>query len=346
MEKVVQLLRIKRFLKLRKRSFIFLPLVFSLFVLQVSGQDILDKKINLNQQDASIKDALLDVQKQSGVKIIYGESINGYPEVKITAKTDNITVREAIELILKKTNLQYEVTGTHVMIIERKTPKPTTNPNGAAGQGQQGSGTLKGRIVEFETSQPLPGASVNIVGTSIGGQSNESGYYTLTGVPVGNRTLEVSFIGYQTERISVNVNAGRETTYDVRLQGDDNLLEEIVVSTPRSTFTSERQLIDEIKQSRTIISGISNEHISRLADRNMADVAKRITGVTVVDDRFIVVRGMAQRYNITYLNNNIAPSTEPYSRAFAFDLLPTHIVDKVIVNKSPVANLQGDYSGG
>jgi len=346
MEKVVQLLRIKRFLKLRKRSFIFLPLVFSLFVLQVSGQDILDKKINLNQQDASIKDALLDVQKQSGVKIIYGESINGYPEVKITAKTDNITVREAIELILKKTNLQYEVTGTHVMIIERKTPKPTTNPNGAAGQGQQGSGTLKGRIVEFETSQPLPGASVNIVGTSIGGQSNESGYYTLTGVPVGNRTLEVSFIGYQTERISVNVNAGRETTYDVRLQGDDNSLEEIVVSTPRSTFTSERQLIDEIKQSRTIISGISNEHISRLADRNMADVAKRITGVTVVDDRFIVVRGMAQRYNITYLNNNIAPSTEPYSRAFAFDLLPTHIVDKVIVNKSPVANLQGDYSGG
>jgi TonB-dependent receptor len=350
MQKVVQLLRIKRFLKLRKRSFIFLPLVFSLFVLQVNGQDILDKKINLNQQGASIKDALLDVQKQSGVKIIYGESINGYPEVKITAKTDNLTVREAIELILKKTNLQYEVTGTHVMISERKTPKPTTNPNANAGQGQQGSGTLKGRIVEFETSQPLPGASIKVVGTSIGGQSNENGYYNLTGIPAGNHTLEVSFIGYQTENISVNVNAGHEATYDVRLQGD-NQLEEVTITAIGKTrapvaHTSERQLISEIKEMRVVASGISSQQISMSADRNAAQAVAKVSGVSIVDDRFVIVRGLNPRYNLTYLNDNVAPATEVYSRAFAMDLIPSRVIDRILVVKSPSPEYQADATGG
>src|SRR5690606_2031307 len=145
-----------------------------------------------------------------------------------------------------RTHLQYGATGTHVLIIERRTPKPPPNPNGAAGPGQPRSGTPQGRTGERATSQPRPGARLKTVGASIGGQVNDSAYYTLTRLPVGNRTLEVSFIGYQAARISVNVSAGRETTYDVRLQGDDNSLEEIVVSTPRSTFTSGRQLIDEI----------------------------------------------------------------------------------------------------
>jgi TonB-dependent receptor len=86
--------------------------------------------------------------------------------------------------------------------------------------------------------------------------------------------------------------------------------------------------------------------INKTGDRNAAEVVKRISGVTVVDDRFIVVRGMNERYNLTFLNNNVAPSTELYDKAFAYDLLPTSIIDRIVVYKSPVADLVADYGGG
>lgn len=342
MQKVVQLLRIKRFLKAGKLSFIFLPLVLILSSSQTNGQDILDKKINLHQRGASIKEALMDVQKQSGVKIIYGESINRYPEVTITAQIDNITVRNAIELILKKTHLQYESMGTHVMITENI-------PNATAGQGIN-SGSLKGRIVEFETSQPLSGATVSIPELNKGIAADNNGYYQLTGIPLGRYILKVSFIGYTTETPTVEIKSGRETTYDVKLQGS-NQLNEVVVNSLMKTrrpvaHTSEKQVLEEIKNAQSVVSGISSEQISKSADRNAAEVVRRVSGVTIRDDKFVVIRGMNERYNLTYLNNNIAPSTELYSRAFSLDLVPSRIIDRILIYKSPAPDLLADMTGG
>jgi TonB-dependent receptor len=93
------------------------------------------------------------------------------------------------------------------------------------------------------------------------------------------------------------------------------------------------------------VSGISNEQISKTADRNAAEVVKKIAGVSVVDERFIIVRGMNERYNLTYLNGNVAPSTELYDKAFAYDLLPSPVIDKILVYKSPVADMVADYGG-
>ena len=94
------------------------------------------------------------------------------------------------------------------------------------------------------------------------------------------------------------------------------------------------------------MSGISAQQISKTQDSDAAEVLRRIPGITIVDDRFIVVRGLAQRYNNVWLNNATTPSSETDSRAFSFDVLPSSLIDNMMVYKSPSAEVPADFSGG
>lgn len=304
----------------------------------VKSQDIDQLRVNLSLQQASLKESLLTLQRKSGVQISFAEQVLADETKAVTLNEQQISVREALLRILDGTSLMYRLKMDYVIIDTRPRPQP------------QPVGTIKGRIVEFETAEPLPGATVRVLESNTGMSANEGGYYQFNLSP-GAYTLEVSFIGYNTVTRKVQVVAGKESTYDIKLQGN-NILGEVEIKARKGfskvpvAFTSERQLLEEVRMSRSVISGISNEQINRTADRNAAEVVRRISGVSVVDDKFIVVRGMNQRYNLTYLNSNIAPSTELYSRAFAYDMLPSSIIDRIVVYKSPAAELLGDYAGG
>ncbi|MES2458231.1 MAG: TonB-dependent receptor [Bacteroidota bacterium] len=298
----------------------------------------------MNIRGASIKTALMELQKQSAVKFIFDKDIDKYSSVKVTLSDKDITIKKAIELILKSTNLQYVQMDDHVMVNEKPAPQ---SPNASAGQGP---GTIKGRIVEFETSQPLPGASVYIVELQKGLQSNTEGYYRFNNLPAGKYTLKVTYISYRTETVQVEVKADREEIYDVKLQGS-NALNEVIVSSVRKSrapvaHTSDKQIVQEIRMAQSVVSGISSEQISKSADRNAAEAVRKISGVSIRDDKFIVIRGLNERYNLTYLNDNVAPSTELYTRAFSLDLLPTRIIDRIMVYKSPAPDLLADMTGG
>lgn len=242
--------------------------------------------------------------------------------------------------------LSFLVTGKNIAVIDEGKSKRRQLRTDSTGKG-----TIHGRIVDFETTQPLPGASVMIEGTTTGVLSDEKGFYTLKNIPPGRYTLIISFVGYQNNHQSgIKVEDGKTADYDIRMAAN-TMLNTVVVNAGQHrikavTYTTEKQLLQEIRVSRGVVSGISNEQINKSADRNAAEIVKRISAVTVVDDKFIVVRGMNQRYNITYLNNNLAPSTEVYNRNFAYDMLPSSIIDRILVFKSPVAELAGDYAGG
>lgn len=347
MQKVVHLLRSKRFIEHRKHQSLLITLLTILVMLfnqQVYSQDLSAKKVTLNLHNASVKDALMAVQKQSGITFVFSEDIKKYASSKITLTQKDTSVKQAIELILKTTNLKYTQMEDQVVIDEKPAPK---SPNAAAGQGP---GTIKGRIVEFETSQPLPGASVYIVELQKGMQSNNEGYYKFNNIPAGKYTLKVSYVSFTSETVQVEAKADKEETFDIKMRGS-NSLTEVVVSGTRKTrapvsHTTERQLVGELKAAQSVVSGISSEQISKSADRNAAEVVRKIAGVTIRDDKFIIIRGMNERYNLTYLNGNIAPSTELYSRAFSLDLIPSRIIDRILVYKSPAPDLSADMTGG
>jgi hypothetical protein len=101
-----------------------------------------------------------------------------------------------------------------------------------------------------------------------------------------------------------------------------------------------------IRNSSVVSDGLSIEFIKKTPDRTVGDALKRINGVTIQNDKFVLVRGLADRYNLALLNKTILPSTEPDRRAFSFDIIPSSLVDNIIIAKSAAANLPGDFAGG
>jgi len=110
--------------------------------------------------------------------------------------------------------------------------------------------------------------------------------------------------------------------------------------------STEVAVVTTIRNASVVSDGVSIDFIKKTPDRNVGDALKRVSGVTIQNDKFVLVRGLADRYNSAWLNKTPLPSTEPDRRAFSFDLIPTALIDNIIVYKSAAANLPGDWSGG
>jgi hypothetical protein len=110
--------------------------------------------------------------------------------------------------------------------------------------------------------------------------------------------------------------------------------------------STEVAVISIIRNNLAVSDGISIDFIKNTPDRTVGDALKRVNGVTIQNDKFVLVRGLADRYNLAMLNKTLLPSTEPDRRAFSFDIIPSNLVDNIIVNKSSSANLPGDFAGG
>ena len=90
-------------------------------------------------------------------------------------------------------------------------------------------GTITGTVTDAETSEPLPGATVQVAGTSVGTATNVNGMYELS-APSGTQTLQVSFVGYDTVERDVQVEAGETITADFGLEPSAEQLDEVVVT--------------------------------------------------------------------------------------------------------------------
>ncbi|MDR0509498.1 MAG: outer membrane beta-barrel protein [Rikenellaceae bacterium] len=109
---------------------------------------------------------------------------------------------------------------------------------------------------------------------------------------------------------------------------------------------SDAAVVGRMRGSKVVESGVSFEQIARSQDKDASEVVKRIAGISVMDDKFIVVRGLSQRYNNTWINGAAAPGSEADSRAFSFDLIPSSQIESVTIAKSPAAEYPADFSGG
>lgn len=208
------------------------------------------------------------------------------------------------------------------------------------------NGTIGGRVVDYKTKEAIIGASVVIQGTTVGGATDVEGNFLINNVKPGTYTIVVSYIAYKTQTIpDVVVEAGNKTTLTIDLPEDVAELQEIVI-TAKKEIATDVNLLNSIKEMKMVVSGISSEQIVKLPDRDAAQIAQRVSGVTITDNRFILVRGVPERYNQVMINGIIGPSTEIDKRSFSFDLIPAGLIDQLLVFKSPTAELPGDFAGG
>ncbi len=165
-----------------------------------------------------------------------------------------------------------------------------------------------------------------------------------------NYTLVLTYVGYKETSIT-NIKAtaaNEELVKDVMLEEAGKKLTDVVVSASRSTNKGEtvNALIAFQKNTNTVASVISAETIKRSPDRNTAEILKRTPGASIQEGKYIVVRGLADRYNQAMLNGILLTSTEPDRKTFSFDLFPSQIIDNIIINKAFVPELPGEWAGG
>ena len=172
--------------------------------------------------------------------------------------------------------------------------------------------------------------------------SDTDGKYSII-LKEGKYQIKSSFVGY-TEYINEAV-FDRDTEFDILFPDDAKQLSEVVVRSISQKIT-EAAVVRTIRNSNVVSDGVSIEFIKKTPDRNVGDALKRVSGVTIQNDKFVLVRGLADRYNSALLNKTQLPSTEPDRRAFSFDIIPTALIDNIIVSKSASANQPGDWSGG
>jgi len=209
------------------------------------------------------------------------------------------------------------------------------------------TGKISGKVVDAENGTPLVGASVVLAGdTKKGIYTDVDGRFFITVQKNKKYTLIISSVGYGDKEISdIEVTGPENATVSVTLERKGKQLQNVEVKASiRKENLSSLYLTQ--KNSSSISDGISAEVIKKSPDRNTGEVLKRVSGASVQDNKFVVIRGLSERYNVSMLNNSVLPSTEADKKAFAFDIIPSSVVDNLVVYKSPTPDLPGDFSGG
>ena len=237
---------------------------------------------------------------------------------------------------------------------------------------------IKGVVIDQKSKETLIGAVITAVpgnGSKNATQEKDDikavtdidGNFSLLNLKDGTYTLYIKYVGYKTQKIdgvqlkggkridgkaivsskdtSSKNDASEKALLTIALQPDEQQLNEVTVTAVERRNT-DAAMIQVAKNSPVIVSNVSAQEISRTQDTNAGEVIRRVPGVSLIDDKFVMVRGLSQRYNNVWVNGGAVPSSEADSRAFSFDIIPSSQIDNLTIVKSPSAEYPADYSGG
>lgn len=240
-------------------------------------------------------------------------------------KFENQPVDSILKALLKETNLSYNAVNGYVVVKV------------------QAPGAVTGNVIDAESGQPVPDVTVRI--GNKGTMSASDGSFHLS-LPPGTYQAEISSVGYGKKVVTDVVVKENETfVLNVTLKRQKGQLAAFTVqaSARKESIAS---LFTRQKNAATLSDGISAEQIRATPDKHIGETLKRITGVSTKDNRKVVVRGIAERYNVTLLDGSALPSTDVQDRDFEFDLIPTNLVDNVVVVKSITPDMPYGFAGG
>ena len=205
---------------------------------------------------------------------------------------------------------------------------------------------IVGRVTDGKSKEALIGATVQVDGTNIVAATDLDGNFKLSGLNSDARyTLTVTYVAYKNKKIDGVRASDQPQMISVALTPDEQTLGEVTV-TGVARRNTEAAMVQVAKNSPVIVNNVSAQEIGKTQDTNAGEVIRRVPGVSLIDDKFVMVRGLSQRYNNVWINGGVAPSSEADSRAFSFDLIPSAQIDNMQIVKTPSPEYPADYTGG
>ena len=211
----------------------------------------------------------------------------------------------------------------------------------------QATGTILGFVFDASTGDPIRQAQVEVVGQSgMATQTDTDGNYQFK-LPPGTYTVKVTSSNYlPTEITGIVVLAGETADGSAVLSASGQVTTVEVTATIEAVASSAESVILERQLSSTVSDAISGEEIAATTASDAAGALEKVTGVSVVGEGYVYVRGLGERYSGTMLNNALITTTEPEKRVVPLDLFPANLIDKIEVVKTYSADLPGEFSGG
>ena len=211
---------------------------------------------------------------------------------------------------------------------------------------QQSVGRISGTIVDAETGDSLIGATVMVVGQELGAMADLEGAFLIRNVPAGRHTVLVSMIGYGQKRVTeIQVDPGQVSRIDIAVE-QELLVADVVEVTARALENTEAALLKRRQNALSISDAISAEDISRGAQGDVAAAMTRVTGASVVDGKYVYIRGLGERYSTAQLNGTTLPSTDPNSQSVQLDIFATNLLDNITTEKTFTPDKPGNFTGG
>ena len=202
-------------------------------------------------------------------------------------------------------------------------------------------------VVRDETNAiSLPGIPVEAVGSNQIVYTDVDGRYILD-LPPGAHEIKVSMPSYQDRLLKIDLGTERSVTVDVGLTMT-RFADAVTVTaqaTSVETSSAEAQLIER-RSANVITDNVGAQEMKSNGDGDAAAAMTRVTGLSLVDNQFVFVRGLGERYSNTTLAGSVLPTTEPDKKVVPLDLFPTGLIDSVQVNKSYSPDRSAEFAGG
>lgn len=203
---------------------------------------------------------------------------------------------------------------------------------------------LNGRVINAK-NEPISGATISIEGRQGKLPADVEGRFVIQ-LEIGKKyVITVSGAGYSAKTLDdVEVKQGEDNSILITLESKGALQEVVVKTSIKKETTS--ALLNLQRNNTALSSGVSADFIRRTPDKNTGEVLKRVSGASIQDNKFVVIRGLADRYNAALINNAQLPSSEPDKKAFSFDVIPSVLIDNIIINKTATPDLPAEFAGG
>lgn len=288
-------------------------------------------KVSVNAENKSLATVIASLEKQTAYTYIYDPEY--LKQCAVSVKFMDNKLSEVLAYLDSYAPVDIEYTNNTIALRKGKQERNAEEEKGRVG----------GKVVDGK-NEPLPGVTIQVNGGQ-GIVTNVDGTYELLLAP-GSYTLTFSFISFETRQVTdVVVKEKALTPLNIVLKNTGSTLKAVTV-TANYKRASVEGLYAIQKNNAAISDGISAEQIGRTPDKNIGEVLKRVSGVSTMENKYVVVRGLSERYNQAVLNGQVMPSTELNRKNFSFDIIPSNIIDNVTVMKTLTPDRNAEFGGG
>lgn len=208
-------------------------------------------------------------------------------------------------------------------------------------------GGIRGMVYDADFNMPVPHARVVLsdIGQTV--ESGDDGSFVIQNLAAGSYTLVISKDEYQRQLLSgVVVTAGQLAELEIRLVGEYTEMEELVVRDLEIAAGADQKELQIRQTSSSIINTVGADAISKAGQSTVAGALRLVSGATVSEGKYAVIRGLGDRYTSTTINGVRLPTADPDKRAVQLDQFPTAMIDSLQVNKAFTPDQQGDSGAG